>query len=71
MKTHRMIATTNPTDAQVALVFNLLCGALASVVARGASFDAVHAGRVADLQVFVRQHHAERGLARLGEVGRP
>lgn len=42
-KTHRMIATTAPTDAQVALVFNLLCGALASVVARGAAFDAVHA----------------------------
>ncbi|MCR4513625.1 acyl-CoA dehydrogenase [Aeromicrobium sp. 50.2.37] len=30
------------------------------------AFDAEHARRVADLQVFVRQHHAERDLARLG-----
>jgi hypothetical protein len=43
MKTHRMIVTTNPTDAQVELVFKLLCGALAAVVSQGASFDAVHA----------------------------
>lgn len=35
------------------------------------AFDAEHAGRVADLQVFVRQHHAERDLARLGETERP
>lgn len=30
------------------------------------AFDAAHARRVTDLQVFVRQHHAERDLARLG-----
>lgn len=30
------------------------------------AFDPGHARRVADLQVFVRQHHAERDLARLG-----
>lgn len=30
------------------------------------AFDADHAQRVADLQVFVRQHHAERDLERLG-----
>lgn len=30
------------------------------------ALDAAHARRVADLQVFVRQHHAERDLARLG-----
>lgn len=30
------------------------------------AFDGVHAQRVADLQVFVRQHHAERDLADLG-----
>lgn len=35
------------------------------------AFDLEHADRVADLQVFVRQHHAERDLADLGamEVG--
>lgn len=32
------------------------------------SFDEEHAHRVADLQVFVRQHHAERDLAVLGEL---
>ena len=30
--------------------------------------DGEHAQRVADLQVFVRQHHAERDLAALGEL---
>jgi hypothetical protein len=35
------------------------------------AFDAEHAARVADLQVFVRQHHAERDLARLGSIGAP
>lgn len=30
------------------------------------AFDAAHVRRVTDLQVFVRQHHAERDLARLG-----
>jgi alkylation response protein AidB-like acyl-CoA dehydrogenase len=30
------------------------------------AFDADHASRVADLQVFVRQHHAERDQERLG-----
>jgi hypothetical protein len=34
-----------------------------------------HARRVADLQVFLRQHHAERDVARLGRLlldgGRP
>ncbi len=33
------------------------------------AFDATHAQHVADLQVFVRQHHAERDLARLGSLG--
>lgn len=33
------------------------------------AFDAGHADRVADLQVFVRQHHAERDLERLGSLG--
>lgn len=33
--------------------------------------DAEHARRVADLQVFVRQHHAERDLERLGSLGGP
>jgi hypothetical protein len=28
--------------------------------------DAAHAGRVADLRIYLRQHHAERDLARLG-----
>jgi alkylation response protein AidB-like acyl-CoA dehydrogenase len=32
------------------------------------AFDARHAEHVADLQVFVRQHHAERDLERLGAV---
>ncbi len=32
------------------------------------AFNPVHAQRVADLQVFVRQHHAERDLARLGSL---
>lgn len=32
------------------------------------AFDAEHADRVADLQVFVRQHHAERDLERLGAL---
>jgi alkylation response protein AidB-like acyl-CoA dehydrogenase len=35
------------------------------------AFDAAHAARVADLQVFVRQHHAERDLERLGSFGGP
>src|SRR6185437_6693279 len=30
------------------------------------AFDEDHARRVADLQLYVRQHHAERDLARLG-----
>lgn len=34
------------------------------------AFDADHASRVADLQVFVRQHHAERDQERLGSWGR-
>jgi alkylation response protein AidB-like acyl-CoA dehydrogenase len=33
------------------------------------AFDAAHAARVVDLQVFVRQHHAERDQARLGSWG--
>jgi alkylation response protein AidB-like acyl-CoA dehydrogenase len=32
------------------------------------AFDARHAEHVADLQVFVRQHHAERDLERLGAL---
>ncbi len=40
--THRMIATTEPTATQVETVNTLLIGAIASVVARGASFDAVY-----------------------------
>lgn len=35
------------------------------------AFDATHAARVADLQVFVRQHHAEPDLERLGTLGGP
>jgi alkylation response protein AidB-like acyl-CoA dehydrogenase len=34
------------------------------------AFDQDHAARVADLQVFVRQHHAERDQERLGSWGR-
>ena len=30
--------------------------------------DAEHAQRVADLSVYVRQHHGERDLAGLGEL---
>ncbi len=30
------------------------------------AFDAAHAARVADLELYVRQHHAERDLAALG-----
>lgn len=33
------------------------------------AFDADHSARVADLQVFVRQHHGGRDLARLGSLG--
>jgi hypothetical protein len=32
------------------------------------ALDADHAARVADLLVFVRQHHAERDLAALGRL---
>jgi hypothetical protein len=32
------------------------------------AFDAAHAARVADLELYVRQHHAERDLAALGEL---
>ena len=31
------------------------------------AFDPEHAARVADLELYVRQHHAERDLATLGE----
>lgn len=31
------------------------------------AFDEAHARRVADLTVYLRQHHAERDVARLGE----
>ncbi len=34
------------------------------------AFDESHAARVDDLQVFVRQHHAERDLERLGSLER-
>src|SRR4249919_1622082 len=30
------------------------------------AFDETHARRVADLEIYVRQHHAERDLADLG-----
>lgn len=33
------------------------------------AFDEDHARRVADLELYVRQHHAERDLARLGRQG--
>jgi hypothetical protein len=32
------------------------------------AFDDDHARRVADLELYVRQHHAERDLARLGSA---
>ncbi|HEX9065414.1 MAG TPA: acyl-CoA dehydrogenase, partial [Streptosporangiaceae bacterium] len=32
------------------------------------AFDEDHARRMADLEIYVRQHHAERDLARLGEM---
>ena len=32
------------------------------------AFDAQHAQRVADLEVFIRQHHSERDLAELGRL---
>jgi alkylation response protein AidB-like acyl-CoA dehydrogenase len=32
------------------------------------AFDAEHAQRVADLEIYIRQHHAERDLARLGQL---
>ncbi|PZS15945.1 MAG: acyl-CoA dehydrogenase [Pseudonocardiales bacterium] len=32
------------------------------------AFDEEHARRVADLEIYVRQHHAERDLARLGAL---
>ncbi|WP_084180739.1 hypothetical protein [Jatrophihabitans endophyticus] len=32
------------------------------------AFDADHAARVADLEIYVRQHHAERDLAALGRA---
>ena len=32
------------------------------------ALDEVHARRVADLAVYLRQHHAERDVARLGEL---
>ncbi len=32
------------------------------------ALDAAHAKRVADLQLYVRQHHAERDLASLGRA---
>ncbi len=35
------------------------------------AMDAVHAGRVADLTLYVRQHHAERDLAALGRLVAP
>jgi hypothetical protein len=33
------------------------------------AFDEDHARRVADLELYVRQHHGERDLARLGRQG--
>ncbi|MEP7022261.1 MAG: acyl-CoA dehydrogenase [Actinomycetota bacterium] len=35
------------------------------------AFDEEHARRVADLELYVRQHHAERDLARLGSISGP
>lgn len=35
------------------------------------SFDVEHARRVADLQLYIRQHHAERDLASLAGLPRP
>ena len=32
------------------------------------AFDEDHARRVADLELYLRQHHAERDLARLGRA---
>ncbi len=35
------------------------------------SFDEPHLQRVADLTLYLRQHHAERDQARLGELVAP
>ena len=35
------------------------------------AMDAEHAARVADLTLYVRQHHAERDLAALGRLVAP
>jgi len=32
------------------------------------AFDEEHARRAADLELYIRQHHAERDLARLGSM---
>lgn len=66
---------------------NLLAGRVRAVVvaaaetvllhsahARGPAplaFDDVHARRVADLELYIRQHHAERDLAALGRITLP
>lgn len=66
---------------------NLLAGRVRAVVAAAAetvllhsahargpaplAFDDVHARRVADLELYIRQHHAERDLATLGRMTLP
>jgi alkylation response protein AidB-like acyl-CoA dehydrogenase len=66
---------------------NLLAARVRAVVAAGAetvlmqsahargpaplAFDEVHGRRVADLELYIRQHHAERDLAALGRMTLP
>lgn len=59
-------------------VRSVVAGSVEDVIARVGralgpgplAFDAAHAARVHDLQVFVRQHHGERDLERLGRMVR-
>ncbi len=68
-------AAAGPAGAVLALRVRAVVADAAEAVLRHAAhalgpaplaFDAAYAARVADLQLYVRQHHAERDLAALG-----
>ena len=65
-----------PTRVLAKRVRAIVADAVEEVIARAGhalgpaplALDAAHAKRVADLQLYVRQHHAEKDLASLGEA---
>ena len=61
----RMLAITGATAA---VVLAACAGGVYALGPAPLALDPVHAARVADLTLYLRQHHAERDLAALGRL---